>query len=342
MSHEFISRRQFAKRTASVLSGLALGGCAWNSTTRTTRRYGVSTEYERLKRVLVHAPSPAVGDLPTADDLERHHFDAQLDHARAVAEHAALTRLLREQGAEVIEIREVLSKDAEAVALIDSDPNFMFTRDIIAMTPAGALMMRMGLPARRPEVAIVRKAVKRLGIPVVGELKAPATLEGGSVMWLDSDTLIIGKCDRTHDQAIDQVRSMMAALGIRTLLVANIPGRIHIDGVLAIPGPGTVFVRPEAFQDHKADVFTRASHRQAWFLDELEELGQDPIALERICNEIYTAPFVGVAVSAWARDDAKRNLEACGGRLRTFVGGELIKGNGGAHCLTCPLWREGA
>lgn len=340
MPREMMTRRQFGARSAAALGSFALAGCVPRSAVRPDRRYGVRTEYEPLQRVLVHAPSPAVGDLPTPADLERFHFDAELDHARAVREHTDFTRLLRAHGAEVIEIRDVLSNDSDALAVIDSDPNFMFTRDIMTMTPNGALLMRMGLAARRPEVAIVARAMKRLGIPIVGAMREPATLEGGSVMWLDPETLIVGKCERTNDAAINQMRTLMRTIGARTLIVAHIPQRIHIDGLIAVPGPGTVFIRSDEIREHDADVITRGGPaRRARFADVLEEAGNELVAVERICNEIYTAPFVGIAVSAWSRDDAKRALDSRGGRLVTFRGDELIKGFGGAHCMTCPLWR---
>ncbi len=345
MTFEQVSRRQFVTRTAVALSGMALAGCAGRSRNESANvassgRWGLASEYERLRRVLVHAPSPAVGALPTPADLAKYNFDAQLDHARSLTEHAALTQLLTDQGAEVLQIRDVLASDRAAVEAIDADPNFMFTRDIMTMTPKGALLMRMGLPARRPEVTIVAKALERLGIPIAYAIESPGTLEGGSVLWLEPGTLIVGNCDRVNDDAIRQLRRRMPDLGVTTLVVANIPGHIHIDGLLAVPGPGTVFVRPAAFEKNKADVFTRSSHRERWFLEELASAGQQLISLDRICNEIYTAPFVGVAVSAWSREAARDALEARGGRLSTFEGGELIKGNGGAHCLTCPLWRQ--
>ncbi len=340
MPREPMTRRQFGARTAVALGGFALAGCASPTAVRRDHRYGVRSEYEPLRRVLVHAPSPAVGNLPGPADLERFHFDAELDHARAVGEHAEFTRLLREHGAEVLEIRDVLADDSDALALIDGDPNFMFTRDIMTMTPKGALLMRMGLAARRPEVAIVARAMKRLGIPVVAAIREPATLEGGSVMWLDRETLIVGKCERTNDAAIEQMHALMETIGARRLIIAHIPQRIHIDGLIAVPGPGTVFIRSDEIHRHDAEVVTRGgAARRARFADLLEEAGNELVAVERICNEVYTAPFVGIAVGAWSRDDAKNALESCGGRLVTFRGDELIKGFGGAHCMTCPLWR---
>ena len=183
------SRRSFlqlATAAAAASSAGLTGACGARSDRsnhpKASPIYGVSSEYGPLRQVLVHAPSPSVGTLATPEQLVRYNFDANLDHRQALKEHAAFVEILRRQGTEVIEVSDVLSGDQEALRAVENDPNFMFTRDIATMLPQGAVLSRMGLPSRQPEVEIMEKVLKRLGVPIAGRLKSPATLEGGSVM----------------------------------------------------------------------------------------------------------------------------------------------------------------
>lgn len=338
MKRSGITRRRFMQAGIVGVSGVALAGCKLTPTIR-SRSFGVSTEYEPLRRVLVHAPSPAVGSLPTPEALRKYNFDAQLDYPRALVEHQRFVELLGRHGADVIEVRDLLAGDPASQALIDSDPNFMFMRDIMTMAPRGALLLRMGLDARRPEVGVVERAIRKLGIPIVGRFTAPATVEGGSLMWLDPGTLIVGLCNRTNGAAVAQLRGMSRDAGIRDIIAVSIPGHVHIDGILAVPGPETVFARADRLQDSMATVYTASGARDVRFLDELTERGHEVSSFGRLCNTVYTAPFVGIAVEANVDAGIPPHLQRFGGRLDTFVGDELIKGNGGAHCLTCPLLR---
>ena len=334
-----INRRDFLKAGALGVAGLGTAACRSTEDRAEVRRYGASTEYDRLRRVLVHAPSPAVGSLPTPEHLQKYNFDEELDHPSAVSEHARLVELLSDHGAEVIEVRDVLAGDSESLAIIDADPNFMFMRDVATMTPRGAVLMRMGLEARRPEVGVVAKALRRLGVPVVGQIESPGTLEGGSVMWLDPHTLVVGVCERVNLDGVAQLRRLSRRAGIDTIIAVDIPGHIHIDGILAVPGPGTVFTRVDRLTDARAVVHTGTTAREVRFLDELADRGYEISSYDRLCNTVYTSPFVGIAIRAWVDENIPDHLHGLGGRLDEFDGDELIKGYGGAHCLTCPIWR---
>ena len=160
-------------------------------------------------------------------------------------------------------------------------------------------------------------------------------------MWLDPKSVVIGWCDRTNEAAVAAFTAIALESGVDSVVVARLPrGHIHVDGLLAVPGPGVAFVKNGAFDQVKCQVMTSSASRDGWFFDELERRGMEVSTFSRLTNEVYVAAFVGVGPGVWDVDGIGAALTARGGRLETFTGNELVKGNGGAHCMTCPLARS--
>src|SRR6185503_10306283 len=47
------------------------------------------------------------------------------------------------------------------------------------------------------------------GVPLAGQLRFPATVEGGDTLWLDERTLLIGRGYRTNDAGIEGLRELL-------------------------------------------------------------------------------------------------------------------------------------
>src|SRR5215211_7452624 len=91
-----------------------------------------------------------------------------IDQARAEHEHAALCEILTANGVEVI-------AGGPDGGLLDA----IFTFDPSIMTDAGAVVMRMGKELRLDEGALHARTYEELGIPILGRIKSPGTVEGG-------------------------------------------------------------------------------------------------------------------------------------------------------------------
>ena len=63
----------------------------------------------------------------------------------------------------------------------------------------------MGKALRRPEPALHEAAYARMGIPILGRIEAPGTVEGGDCVWVDAQTLAIGRGVRTNQAGIQQL-----------------------------------------------------------------------------------------------------------------------------------------
>lgn len=132
------------------------------------------------------------------------HYGPQFDPARAALQHRTFSGLVEAAGASV----EWLTEEDDGLA--DS----VFTHDPSLMTESGAIILSMGKALREPEPGLHEAAYQRLGIPILGRIKAPGTVEGGDCVWVDEHTLAIGRGVRTNQEGIRQMTDLLAPLGI--------------------------------------------------------------------------------------------------------------------------------
>ena len=144
-----------------------------------TTRYGVTSMTAPLRRVLVRRPAIS-GDWAAAGWREP-------DPALLARQHEQLCELLAGLGVEV-EVAERLEGQVDAV----------YMHDPLVMTGRGGIPLRMVKPARRAEPAAARDELERLGIPVLGQLEAPAYADAGDRFWVDDTSVAIGLGYRTN------------------------------------------------------------------------------------------------------------------------------------------------
>ncbi len=56
-----------------------------------------------------------------------------------------------------------------------------YTRDLAAVFSRGAVLMGPYLKGRRGDQAMMARAFRRLGVPILGAIEPPGFLEGGGV-----------------------------------------------------------------------------------------------------------------------------------------------------------------
>ena len=81
----------------------------------------------------------------------------------------------------------------------------MYTFDPLLVTDRGAIPLRPGKPNRAPEPAAIEAWTRAAGIPTVGRIEAPGTIEGGDTLWLRPDLFCIGRTLRTNDEGARQL-----------------------------------------------------------------------------------------------------------------------------------------
>jgi N-dimethylarginine dimethylaminohydrolase len=276
---------------------------------------------ENLKRVLVRRPDEAFGDA----DPARWHYVSQPDLKVAQTEHDALTALLAESGCEVLYHEAPLPAHADAI----------FTHDPVIVTDAGAVMLRMGKAERRGEEAAIAATLEALGVPILATLEGEATAEGGDLVWLDHNTLAVGRGYRTNAEGFRQLTAALRPLGVETVEV-QLP---HGDG----PSSCLHLMSFISMLDHDLAV-VYAPLVPVPFMELLADRG---IELVEVPAEEY--PTMGPNVLALAprrclaidgNPVTRKRMEAAGCEVLSYSGRELsLKAEGGATCLTRPILR---
>ncbi|ODT31261.1 MAG: amidinotransferase [Kaistia sp. SCN 65-12] len=153
-----------------------------------------------LKRVMMRSAESAM----RRADAAEWHYGPGFDPGRAAIEHEGLVELVTAGGAKV----EWLTDEDDGLS--DS----VFTFDPSLMTDHGAILLSMGKRLRAPEPALHEAAYRRMGIPILGRIEAPGQVEGGDTIWLDNDTLIVGRGVRTNQEGVRQLSELLAPKGI--------------------------------------------------------------------------------------------------------------------------------
>ena len=95
----------------------------------------------------------------------------------------------------------------------------IYCRDAAIATNAGMILCNMGKEARKNEPTALKKAFEANGIPILGTIIAPGTVEGGDVAWLDNNTLAVGHTYRTNAEGIQQLTNLLLPLGVTVITV---------------------------------------------------------------------------------------------------------------------------
>ena len=283
-------------------------------------------EFGRLTRVLLKHPREAFrSDDAIAAEWKALSFGAAPSFAGAIEEYDAFVEILRTAGAQVTDLPA-----AEATNL-DS----IYVRDASIVCSRGVILCRMGKRLRAAEPNAQKAAYRSLGIPIVGEITEPARLEGGDVVWLDDQTIAVGRGYRTDDEGILQLRALLGD-SIDELIAVSLPhwrgpgDVLHLMSLISpIDRDLAVVYSPLLPVDFRQRLIAHGCELIEVPPDEFETMGTNVLALgPRDCLMLAGNP------------QTRDALERAGVRVREYVGNEISKkGAGGPTCLTRPLAR---
>jgi N-dimethylarginine dimethylaminohydrolase len=244
--------------------------------------------------------------------------------------------LLLTQHQVFVELLQGLGADVLVGDAIDGLVDAVYTHDPAVMTPFGAILLQMRKPVRTPEPAAMRRDFERLGVPILGSLTGDAVSDGGDKVWLDSQTLVVGRGYRTNASAVEQFRALLSPHGV-TVVSVDLPHYLGPDAVLHLmsvisPIDHDLVVVYEPLAPVALLELLDARGIRRITVDEDEMLTQG-------ANILAVSP--GEVVLAAGNDKVRAKLDAAGVKVHEFAGTEVaVKGDGGPTCLTQPLWRD--
>jgi len=245
---------------------------------------------------------------------------------KALAEYEAFEKILRDHGAAIYYFPE------EGTVNMDS----IYCRDASIATSKGMIICTMGKEGRKNEPAAQEKAFEAAGIPVLGVIKAPGTIEGGDVAWLDAKTLAVGHTYRTNEEGIKQVSALLKPLGVEVIIVPMPHYRgpsdvFHLMSVLSPVDSNLAVV----YSPLIPIVFRNELIARGFELVEVPESEFDTMG----CNVLALAPRICLMVKG--NPITKSRIEAAGCKVIEYEGAEIsVKGGGGPTCLTRPVARD--
>ncbi|MFW6041204.1 MAG: dimethylarginine dimethylaminohydrolase family protein [Thermoplasmatota archaeon] len=287
--------------------------------------FGVTSNFKKLKRVLLHRPGEEVN---VVKGNEKHwRWRGEIDAEVLKEDWDRLKNTFEEEGVQVDLLQD----------FYPDKPYLYFMRDQAVVTPAGAIISRMALTERKGEEHPVMKKLVNLDIPIIYTVHGFGTFEGGNFMFIDDETAVVGESIKTNPEGIRQIRNVLEIQGIEVLEV-SVPSHFktsggygHIDGLLSILDEDLAAVFPEGLP-YK-------------FLEYLADKGFDLIELPRDerghlgANLLPIAPRKAIAVEG--NEKIKKLLEDHDVEVIEVDLEELIKGGGGPRCSTLELLREG-
>ena len=230
-----------------------------------------------------------------------------------------------------------LLEDAGAEVVVSEhdpgNPDAIYTYDPTLVGRSGAVLLLPGKEGRRREPEATVAALEQAGVPVVGRVELPATVEGGDTVWLDDTMLLVGIGYRTNPAAVDALRVAFPGVDVIAFDLPHWRGAGEVMHLMTLISP---------LDRDLALVYPRiAPTRLLWLLAERG------IAVVEVPDEEFESMAPNVlalgprrALALEGNPETRRRLERVGVDVVTYRGEEISKkGDGGPTCLTRPLLR---
>ncbi|MBU9711992.1 dimethylarginine dimethylaminohydrolase family protein [Evansella tamaricis] len=280
------------------------------------------SEVGKLRSVIMRRPGKEI-EMITEENYRDFRWEAPMSVEKAREEQDKLIEIYEKHGVKV-HLVENMREDR---------PNALFMRDLVFMTPEGAIVCRPGISARRGEERYAAEALGRLGVPIIKTINGDGYFDGACAMWVDRETVLIGTGARANEAGAAQVEAELRNMGVTNIIRFQIPyGHAHLDGLINFADKKTALLFPWQVP---YDVVKPLLEREIRIVEatNLEE------AKHRLCTN-FVALEPGKVVTVTGSPETKGKLEGAGIEVIEVELDEILKGWGGIHCMTAFLKRD--
>ena len=244
---------------------------------------------------------------------------------------------------------------------LDSIPNLYFTRDTFTIIGSGIALYHMHTNVRNREV-IYGKYINKyyFKLPIYYKQEYEGMIEGGDVMLLDDKTFIIGQSERTTFDAAYKLATNVLKNDkqYENVLLMEIPSKracMHLDTVFTRFDDNKFVIFDEIYQTLKLKIINKNGVNE--INDDLKTtlnklLNREDVKIitcgnnenkfieqwNDACNTLCISPNKFIVYDI--NETTNEKFEKEGATLFKLPSKELLKGRGGAHCMSMPLLRE--
>lgn len=280
--------------------------------------WGVSSEVDTLKDCILRRPGKEIEGF----DWQTARFKSPIDPERFRAQHDALAQIYRDHGVRVHYIEEQR----------EDRPNAVFCRDLLLMTPEGAIVTRPAMEARRGEERYMAKKLADLGVPIIRTVCGSATFEGAMGLWIDRHTIVLASGVRTNREGYEMVEHELKRMGVTDILHMQIPyGHAHIDGLLNMASHDVAMIHASQVPYDVCDALKKKGIKLLECPSRIE--AKETLAIN------FVAIKPGTVVMPAGNPRSQELLEKNGIEVIPVEFDEILKGYGAIHCCTAFLKR---
>jgi len=306
--------------------------------------WGAHCEFVRLKKVLMHSPGCEL-DLINAKSFKKYLYRDVVFRDKFRREHEHFVDVLRGEGVEVILMSDILKDDDKTLLLMNLCPNLVYTRDIVSVTRAGSIIMRMRSKVRAKEPEIAKRALDKLGVPVLMEVSSPGSMEGGDLLYMSDEIALVGIGNRTNNAALKLLVGRLKESNLEAMVAVPLPQwAVHLDGLLMFLDEDLCIMHKQSLTGRSTLIQASAKRELIDLIEYLTKRGFQFIEVTDYERYMRTTNLVAIeprkAVGYTGIDRVKKLLIQNGVDLIEIDGSELTRGGGGPHCMTAPILRD--
>lgn len=280
--------------------------------------FGVCSEVDTLRAVLLRRPGKEIEHF---NAREVRFSDEPIDVELMRKQHDEVAQIYRDFGAKVYYVENQR----------EDRPNAVFCRDLMFMTPEGAILTRPAMAARRGEERYIAEALGKIGVPIVRTISGDGMFEGANAMWVDRHTCVVSTGSRCNRSGFEQVKYELERMGVEVWHMQQPYSNIHIDGLMSPASNDTILIHAPQVPYDIVDMLKKKGYKI------LEAPSRTEVRETFACNFVALEP--GYILMPEGSPRTRELLEKNGIKVKTVNISEIMKGKGALHCITAYLKR---